>query len=372
MQIPVPQHIAAIVPYPPGKPMDELEREYGITNAIKLASNENPWGPSPKAVSAIHEMLHTLHRYPDGSSFYLTEALAQWIGSRPEEVVLGNGSNEVIEFLVKAFVGTGDQVITSHPSFLMYQKFVQVRGGENIVQPLKEMAHDLEAISAAVTDKTRLIFIDNPNNPTGTLISKDTFDRFLISLPQSVIVVVDEAYVDFVEPEKRIDILGYIRHPENIPAVVSLRTFSKAFGLAGLRVGFGIMHQDVASLLHRVRQPFNINLPAQAGALAALSDVEHYNHTLRATVASMAWLHQEVAQLGCTPYPSHTNFFLIDVCGDATRLYEAMLHKGVIVRSMKAYGYPNFIRITVGTEEENQRFVTALAGCLRELGYVRS
>jgi len=372
MQLPIPEHIAAIVPYPPGKPMDELEREYGVTNSIKLASNENPWGPSPKAVAAISSMLHTLHRYPDGSSYALTEAVAQWVGADASEIVLGNGSNEVIEFLVKAFVGTGDTVITSHPSFLMYQKFVQVRGGENVVIPLKEMVHDLEAVAAAVTERTRLIFIDNPNNPTGTFITREAFDRFLASLPQSVIVVVDEAYVDFVEPSMRIDILGYIQRSENIPAVVSLRTFSKAFGLAGLRVGFGVMHRDAAALLHRVRQPFNINLPAQAGALAALDDTDHYNHTLTATSKGRAWLSEAVADLGCTPYPSHTNFFLIDVKGDATRLYEAMLYKGVIVRSMKAYGYPNFIRITVGTTDENQRFVSALADCLQDLGYDRA
>jgi histidinol-phosphate aminotransferase len=372
MQLPIQPHIAAIVPYPPGKPMDELEREYGVTNAIKLASNENPWGPSPKAVAAIGAMLANLHRYPDGSSYSLTEAVARWMGSASDEIVLGNGSNEVIEFLVKAFVGTGDAVITSHPSFLMYQKFVQVRGGENVIVPLKEMRHDLEAISAAVTDRTRLIFIDNPNNPTGTLISREDFDRFLRSLPQSVIVVVDEAYVDFGDPAVRIDILGYIRQPEQIPAVVSLRTFSKAFGLAGLRVGFGVMHREVAALLHRVRQPFNINLPAQAGALAALDDLEHYQRTLSGTAEGRTWLSAEVAELGCTPYPSHTNFFLIDVQGDATKLYEAMLYKGVIVRSMKAYGYPDFIRITVGTMAENQRFVSALADCLRDLGYGRA
>ncbi|MDR2551265.1 MAG: histidinol-phosphate transaminase [Desulfobulbus sp.] len=371
MQLPVPQHIAAIVPYPPGKPMDELEREYGITNAIKLASNENPWGPSPKAVAAIGDMLHNLHRYPDGSSYYLAEAVANWIGAAPEEIVLGNGSNEVIEFLVKAFVGCGDAVITSHPSFLMYQKFVQVRGGDNVVIPLKEMDHDLEAITQAVTTRTRLIFIDNPNNPTGTLIGRERFARFLAGLPESVIVVVDEAYVDFVDPDQRIDILGFIRNPERIPAVVSLRTFSKAFGLAGLRVGFGVMHRQMAALLHRVRQPFNINLPAQAGALAALDDREHYDATLRGTAEGRAWLSKTVAELGCRPYPSHTNFFLIDVGGDATRLYEAMLYKGVIVRSMKAYGYPEFIRITVGTAAENQRFVSALGECLRDLGYCR-
>ena len=370
MQLPVQPHIAAIVPYPPGKPMDELEREYGVTNAIKLASNENPWGPSPKAVAAISAMLGDLHRYPDGASHYLTAAVAHWVGAQPEEIVLGNGSNEVIEFLVKAFVAAGDAVITSHPSFLMYQKFVQVRGGENVVVPLRAMHHDLEAIAAAVTDRTRLIFIDNPNNPTGTLIEPEAFDRFLHTLPESVIVVVDEAYIDFVAPDRRIDILESIRRSEGIPAVVALRTFSKAFGLAGLRVGFGVMHRRVADLLHRVRQPFNINLVAQAGALAALKDVDHYEQTLRATREGMNWLHAELSALGCRPYPSHTNFFLIDVRGDATRLFEAMLHKGVIVRSMKAYGYPDFIRITVGTAEENQRFIRALADCLRDLGYV--
>ncbi|MDY0390280.1 MAG: histidinol-phosphate transaminase [Desulfobulbus oligotrophicus] len=372
MQLPIQQHIAAIVPYPPGKPIDELEREYGVTNAIKLASNENPWGPSPAAVAAITAMLSNLHRYPDGSSYSLTAAVARWIGANPEEIVLGNGSNEVIEFLVKAFVNNDDMVLTSHPSFLMYQKFVQVRGGVNVIIPLKKMRHDLEAITAAVTDRTRLIFIDNPNNPTGTLIGREEFHSFLTGLPESVIVVVDEAYVDFAEHEQRIDILEYIRRSEALPAVVSLRTFSKAFGLAGLRVGFGVMHSRVADQLHRVRQPFNVNLLAQTGALAALEDLDHYQHTLRSTTEGRRWLSKAVTELGCQAYPSHANFFLIDVRGDATRLYEAMLYKGVIVRSMKAYGYPDFIRITVGTADENKRFVAALRDCLQDLGYVRT
>lgn len=370
MKLNIPENIAEIVPYPPGKPLDELEREYGITNSIKLASNENPWGPSPKAVAAIEETMSGLHRYPDGSSFYLTEALARWLGAGMDEIVLGNGSNEVIEFLIKAFVRTGDEVITSHPSFLMYQKFVQVRGGKNTVLPLKDMEHDLDAIVQAVNDRTRLIFLDNPNNPCGTFFSGQRFEKFLHSLPESVILVLDEAYVDFVEPEERIDVLSYIRKSESIPAVVALRTFSKAFGLAGLRVGFGLMHREIAALLHRVRQPFNINLPAQVGGLAALSDVAHYNKTLNGTRAGRKWLSEQVEKLGCRAYPSHTNFFLIDVRGDATELYEAMLHKGVIVRSMKAYGYPDFIRITVGTEAENTRFIGALADCLGALGYV--
>lgn len=362
-------YISEITPYPPGKPLDELEREYGITGSIKLASNENPWGPSPKAVEAIAGTLSSLHRYPDGSSYYLTEATAEWTGAAPEEIVAGNGSNEVIEFLVKAFVREGDEVITSHPSFLMYQKFVQVRGGTNIVVPLNAMHHDLSRILALINASTRLIFMDNPNNPCGTLISAKRFDAFLRKVPEEVVVVLDEAYVDFVSPELRIDVLSYIRNPEGIAPVVSLRTFSKAFGLAGLRVGYGLMHREIVSLMHRVRQPFNINLLGQIGAAAALTDKQHYEMTVSETVKGRHWLSAEMEKLGCPAYPSHTNFFLIDVRGDATRLYEAMLHKGVIVRSMKAYGYPDFIRITVGTESENRRFVNALAQCLRELGY---
>ncbi len=370
MKIQAAENIKEITPYPPGKPLDELEREYGVTDSIKLASNENPWGPSPKAVEAIKEILSDLHRYPDGSSYYLTEALGQWTGANPNELVLGNGSNELIEFLVKAFVTQGDEVITSHPSFLMYQKFVQVRGGINRVINLKENQHDLEAIVEAVGERTKLIFIDNPNNPTGTLISKEALDRFLRLLPETVLVVLDEAYVDFVDPAKRVDVLDYIRNTDGLPGVVALRTFSKAFGLSGLRVGFGLMHPDIAELLHRVRQPFNISLPAQAGALAALKDEDHYLFTLEETAKARQYLSEQVQQLGCSPYPSCTNFFMIDVLGDASRLYEAMLYKGVIVRSMKAYGFPNCIRITIGTQAENERFLKALAQCLKELGYV--
>ena len=369
MKLTIPENIAAITPYPPGKPLDELEREYGVTDSIKLASNENPWGPSPKAVEAIKECLSGLHRYPDGSSFYLTEAVARWMGSGMDEIVLGNGSNEIIEFLTKAFVMPGDEVITSHPSFLMYQKFVQVRGGKNRVVELKKMRHDLVEIAAMVNERTRLIFIDNPNNPCATFIGGDEFDAFVQKLPETVIVVLDEAYVDFVRPEERIDVLSYIRKPEGRAAVVALRTFSKAFGLAGLRIGFGLMHPEIATLLHRVRQPFNVNLPAQVGALAALDDTGHYNMTLNNTRSERTRLQEAINSLGCVPYPSETNFFLIDVHGDANTLYEAMLHKGVIVRSMSAYGYPQFIRITIGTESENDRFLRAFKQTIAVLGY---
>ncbi len=369
MNIKISQNIKDIVPYPPGKPLEELEREYGITDSIKLASNENPWGPSPHAVEAIQKSLAGLHRYPDGSSHYLTDALAKWLEVDPTEIVLGNGSNEVIEFLVKALVSTGDEVITSHPSFLMYQKFVQIRGGVNKVIPLKDMTHNLDAIIESVTPKTRLIFLDNPNNPCGTFINQKQFSLFVTKLPEEVTLVLDEAYVDFVEPEKRIDIHRYLKDTEGKPSIVSLRTFSKAFGLAGLRVGFGIMSDELADLLHRVRQPFNINLLGQIGALAALADDDHYKLTLDQTIHGRNWLTEEVGKMGCVAYPSQTNFFLIDVKGDATSLYESMLHKGVIVRSMKAYGFPDFIRITVGTQSENIRFIKALRGCRLDLNY---
>lgn len=370
MKINIPQNIAAITPYPPGKPLDELEREYGIKNSIKLASNENPWGPSPKVARALRAELFNLHRYPDGSCYYLVRALAEKTGVSPAEIVMGNGSNEVIEFLVKAFVQEGDEVITSHPSFLMYQKIVQVRGGINHVVPLKNMQHDIQKIKKLVSEKTRLIFIDNPNNPTGTAIPPVDLYRFLSDLPEHVIVVLDEAYVDFMDKKLQADIYSLIRNAEGRCPVVSLRTFSKAYGLAGLRVGYGLMAKEIAECLHKVRQPFNINQMAQVGALAALEDEEYYHLTIERTTMGRAYLSREADKLGCKSYPSETNFFLIDVQGNADKLYQAMLYKGVIVRSMSAYGFENFIRVTVGTEEENNRLIKSLADCLGELGYV--
>ncbi len=370
MNIQVPDNIKAITPYPPGKPIEELEREHGISGSIKLASNENPFGPSPAAVEAMHAALSNLHRYPDGSCYYLGRALSNHLGMTPEQIVFGNGSNEVIEFLVKAFVREGDEVITSHPSFLMYQKLVQVRGGKNRVVDLKDMSHDLEAIAALVSPRTRLIFIDNPNNPTGTLVSRERLIAFLSGLPDNLLVVLDEAYIDFVDEDRGYDTLSLVNDVDGRCGVVLLRTFSKAYGLAGLRIGFGLMAPPVAACLHKVRQPFNVNLVAQQGALAALGDEEFYRQTLSRTAAGKRFLLGGVEALGCKAYPSQTNFFLIDVRGDATRLYENMLGKGVIVRSMKAYGYPSFIRINVGSEPENQRFLSALGQALKECGHV--
>ena len=365
MRLPVRDNIKNLVPYPPGKPLEELEREYGITGSIKLASNENALGPSPKAVAAVAAALGNLHRYPDGSCHYLAHALAEKIGVSPEQLVFGNGSNEIIQLLVAAFLGPDEEVVTSHPTFLVYQKVVQAQGGINRVVPLAGMDHDLTALADAITDKTRLIFLDNPNNPTGTVFDKIAFEAFLDRVPEGIIVALDEAYVDFVDPALRLDARDYLNH--RVP-VVALRTFSKAYGLAGLRVGYGLMRPEIADYLHRVRQPFNVNNLAQVGALAALADDDHYQKTLRLTKEGIAWLSGEVEKLGCIAFPTQTNFFLIDVKQDGKRLYEAMLRRGVIVRPMQAYGYANYIRITVGLPEENQRFVAALADTLKELG----
>jgi histidinol-phosphate aminotransferase len=367
VKLKVAPNISTLVPYPPGKPIEELEREYGISGSIKMASNENAWGPSPRAVEAMREAMQNLHRYPDGSCYYLTQSLAEKLGVNPEELVFGNGSNEIIGLLIAAFLQPGEEVITSHPTFLMYQKLVQVEGGVNrVVQLTEDMHHDLGGILGAVTSETRMIFLDNPNNPTGQIIEKGAFASFMEQLNDDIIVVLDEAYVDFVDPDLRIDVLEYIK--EGRP-VAALRTFSKAYGLSGLRLGYGIMGAEMVGYLNRVRQPFNVNSLAQVGGIAALSDDEHYQMTLQKSREGIAWLSKEVERLGCRPMDTHTNFFLIDVQGDGKALYEHMLHQGVIVRPMQAYGYPNYIRITVGRKEENQRFVNALGQSLNELGY---
>ena len=252
----------------------------------------------------------------------------------------------------------------------MYQKFVQIRGGKNIIVPLKTMMHDLEAICGQITEKTRLIFLDNPNNPTGTILAPDSLHAFFAKIPEDVVVVLDEAYVDFADPELQADIKTLINDTDNRCGVVSLRTFSKAYGLAGIRIGYGIMPEQIAACLHKVRQPFNINAIALCGAAAALQDNDFYQRTISSARQGKEYLGKELKKIGCRSYPSQTNFFMIDVCGDATVLYESMLRKGVIVRSMKAYGYPECIRINVGTAAENERFLAALKDSLQECGYV--
>jgi histidinol-phosphate aminotransferase len=359
----VPKYITDLVPYPPGKPIEEVEREYGIKGPIKLASNENPLGPSPRAQEAICKALSSIHRYPDGSCYYLKKKLSQFIGVSPEEIVVGNGSDDLIEFLIRVFVRPGREVITSRPSFLVYTKMVQVVGGTNVVIPLSDYHHDLEAISQAVTPKTRLIFLDNPNNPTGSTIHQEDFDAFLKRLPDHLLVVMDEAYIDFARTKDTPRGTDYINRDER---VIALRTFSKSYGLAGLRVGYGVMNKRVAAYLDRIRQPFNVNSLAQVGAIAALDDHGHLENTLNTVWQGMDFLTEALEKMGLKVMPSDTNFILVDIGRDAQTVYERMLRQGVIIRTMSVYGLPNHIRITVGLPEENSRCIEALQKALSD------
>ncbi|OEU80657.1 MAG: histidinol-phosphate transaminase [Desulfobacterales bacterium S5133MH4] len=352
-----PDYIAELKPYTPGKPIEELEREYGISGSIKLASNENPIGPSPKALEGIMAALKDLHRYPDGSNYYLGKRLAEKLKVSVDQIVLGNGSNEIIELIVRAFLREGDEVIMPEPSFLMYEIMVQAGGGKSVKVALKERVLDLEGMAESVSSKTRIIFVNNPNNPTGTIVSRADFEVFLERVPPDVIVVVDEAYIEFVQDRTCPIGLDYL---DGDKTVATLRTFSKAYGLAGLRIGYGVMKEGLANLLNRVRQPFNTNLLAQVGALAALDDDAFLNKTVSDVHKGLSFLYQEVERLGFRYFHTQTNFFLIDLEQDAKIVFEKMLRMGVIVRPMTAYGYPNYIRISVGLPEENQRLVEVL------------
>ncbi len=361
MKVTPPDYILSVTPYSPGKPIEELEREFGITGSIKLASNENPLGPSPRALEAIRQGLDGLHHYPDGSGYYLVEKLAETLGVRPENIVLGNGSDEIIGMLTKALLYPGDEVVMTDPSFSMYEIMTRIAGAVPVTVPLTGLSVDMEAVLGAVTSSTRLVFLTNPNNPTGTVFSQAAFEKFMAQLPPSVIVVVDEAYIEFVRDPSCLNALDLL--DDNRP-LVALRTFSKAYGLAGLRVGYGLMPPELAELLNRVRKPFNVNSLAQTAALAALDDGEFLAHTLKTVHDGLDSLYGALEQKGISCFPTQANFFLIDLQQEANGVVEALLKKGVIVRSMRSYGYPSCIRVTVGTHEENVRFIDALTEVL--------
>jgi histidinol-phosphate aminotransferase len=361
----VPEHIASLVPYPPGKPLEELEREYGITGSIKLASNENPLGPSPKAVAAMGKALGGLHRYPDGSGYYLRKRLSEKFQLPFEGIVLGNGSNEIIELVIRTFLLPQDEVIVPAPSFLVYKLAVQTMGGKTVPVPLMNFTIDLAQTIEAITSRTKIIFINNPNNPTGTIIRKAAFNSFLEAIPPHIIVVLDEAYIEFVTEGDTPCGFDYIHRPG--PHVVVARTFSKAHGLAGLRIGYGVMEPTLADYLHRVRQPFNTGTLSQVAALAALDDEDFLRKTQDTVAEGLSFLYQEVARLGLNYAPTQANFFLIQVPTDAKTIFEAMLRQGVIVRAMNSYGMAKYIRVNAGLPEENERFIRALRHTLQEL-----
>ena len=357
MKLSVPDYISSIKSYVPGKPLEALEREYGIVDSIKLASNENPLGPSPKAVEAIIHTLEKLHRYPDGSGHNLIQKISEHIGVSRQNIVLGNGSDEIIGMLACVFLQPGEEVILPRPSFLMYEITSCSVGATPVFVPLKSLSIDLEKITEKITSKTRMVFLCNPNNPTGAIIYKNDFEKFLKKIPPEVIIVVDEAYIEFVRDQNCAGSIDYI---DDTRPLITLRTFSKAYGLAGLRVGYGIMPKEIANLLNRVRLPFNTNSLAQAGACAALEDTIFFKKTLALVHEELDFLYDALNRLSIKYFPTQTNFFLVDVCKDADEIYENMLRQGVIVRSMKSYGYSNYIRINVGLHEENVRFVKAL------------
>ncbi len=359
MAIRISPDIAGITPYSPGKPIEELERELGITGSIKLASNENPRGPSPKALAVLSDATKTLHRYPDGGGHYLRQALAERWKVSPDQIILGNGSDEIITMLTKAFLNPGDEAVMAEPSFIVYKIDVTAEHAKPVTVPLKEFRHDLPAMAKAVTARTRLVFVCNPNNPTGTYVTAAEVAAFLQAVPPDVIVVFDEAYYEYVTAADYPDTLAILKGGRN---VVLLRTFSKIYGLAGLRIGYGLTTPEIVQHLNRIRPPFNTNSLAQKAALAALSDEEHVRESRRLNTEGMGFLTERLNALGLTVVPSQANFLYFDAKQDGKAVFEALLRRGVIVRHLGGA----FLRVTVGLSQENERFIAALQAVLNK------
>ena len=342
--------------YQPGKPIEETARELHVdpNQIIKLASNENPLGPSPKAIEAMRCVLQSAQLYPDGGGFYLREALADRLGFARENIILGNGSNEVIEFLGHAFLKPDDHVITTKYAFIAYKLIAQLFGAHTIETPTPQFQPDLEAALAAITPRTKIIFIANPNNPTGALISQEKIDNFVSRVPENIIAVFDEAYFEFLDNPP--DTLRHIREGKN---VVVLRTFSKIHGLASLRIGYGIARRELIEVLQKTRQPFNVNGIAQTGALAALEDIEHQRDTKRLVDLGRAYLQEQFREMKLDFVPGAANFVMVNVA-DGTAVFKKLLAEKIIVRPIRNYGLPEWLRITVGTMEQNEKCIVAL------------
>jgi histidinol-phosphate aminotransferase len=344
-------------PYQPGKPVEELQRELGVSDIVKLASNENPLGPSDKVTESLQTVLAELSRYPDGSAYLLKNALAEHLGVAQNRITIGNGSNDLLELVARVFLQPGDEAIVSRHAFVVYPLVIKAVGAELITVPAKNWAHDLAVMAAAVTDKTRMMFIANPNNPTGTWTSETELIELLQQLPDSVLVILDEAYFEYVQEPAYPNGLALA---ERYPNLVITRTFSKVYGLASLRVGYSVSHPDIADLMNRIRQPFNVNAMSLAAAEAALRDQEHVRRCVELNTRGMQQLVDGFDQMGVDYIPSVGNFITLDVGGDATLIYQALLQEGVIVRPIGVYEMPDHLRVTVGLEEENKRFLDSL------------
>lgn len=348
--------ILKIKAYESGRPIEEVKRQLGLRDVIKLASNENPLGASPKAIRALIKALDCVNRYPDGSCFYLKKALAKKLRLKPSNIILGNGSDEIIDIIVKTFVENGQEIITSQTAFLEYEIIAKANARKVIIIPLKDFAYDLRAIRRRINSLTKLIFIANPNNPTGTYLDKTQIGIFLKDLPKGVVVVFDEAYREFVDKKDYPDTLKLIDKYN----IVILRTFSKAYGLAGLRIGYGIAKDGFISAMERLRQPFNVNSLAQAAAIAALDDKEFLNRSRKLILSQKRFLYRALEEMELDYIPSAANFILIDLKKDAKLVFKRMLNYGVIVRDMLPYGLKTCIRVTIGRPEENKRFIEVL------------
>jgi histidinol-phosphate aminotransferase len=357
-----PQNVRAIAPYQPGKPISELARELSLAEAdiVKLASNENPLGPSPRALAAAQDALFDMALYPDGAGFALKAKLSEKLGVAANQIVLGNGSNDVLDMAARAFLAPGASSVYAQHAFAVYPIATQTVGAQGIAVAAKYYGHDLAAMRAAIRDDTRVLWIANPNNPTGTFLPWAEIEAFLETVPKAVLVVLDEAYGEYLPTDDRCDTLAWI---ERFPNLLISRTFSKAYGLAGLRVGYGVGHPDVIDLLNRVRHPFNVNAPALAAAESALDDVEFLLRSYALNSAGMAQLVAGLAELKVETVPSKGNFLLAKV-GDAARINTELLKRGVIVRPVANYGLPEFLRVSVGLAGQNARFLDALRACL--------
>jgi len=355
--------IRGLTPYQPGKPIEELERELGISGSIKLASNENPFGPSQKAIAAASGVLKEAARYPDGNGLALKQALAMQHGVGTECISLGNGSNEILELIARLFLVPGTQAMFSQHAFAVYPIVTQAAGAEAVVVPVTQPTFqlDLDGMLARLSDRVRVIFIANPNNPTGTWLSAEALRQFIERVPPQVVIVIDEAYFEYVDKPGYASAMDWV---SEFPNLLVTRTFSKIYGLAGFRIGYSVSQPEMAELLNRVRQPFNINMPAQFAALAALDDDQHISVSRENNIQGMLQLESAFEKLGLAWIPSAGNFISVDFAKDAMPINDALLRQGIIVRPVANYGMPTYLRITVGSEQENRRFTDALGQCL--------
>lgn len=353
------ESVISIKPYEPGKPIEEVARELGMpeSDIVKMASNENPLGPSPLGVQAIKECADRVNLYPDGSCYHLKRDLAEHLDVKPENLMFGNGSNEVLQIIVDTFLEPDDEVIYARQAFAIYNLVTKVVGATAVVVDLKDYAHDLNAMADRITDKTKLIFVANPNNPTGVMVTADQVDLFMKRVPEDVLVVFDEAYYEYVEREDFPQTLDYVRDGRT---VITLRTFSKVYGLAGLRIGYGISRPDIIEVMNKVRQPFNINTVAQAAARASLQDKNHVAEGVKINREGKEYLYGEFRRIGLDFVPTETNFILIHLDRPGAEVMSQLLKEGVIVRPMIGYEFPNSIRVTIGTLEQNKRLISSL------------